>query len=557
MEKLLKPIRFTWNPIMLSFALLILTLLILAPLGLVFQLSFVQDQTFDWVKPLTALTQPNLLRTVGNSVMLGLWVVVVATFIALPVAFLTVKTSLHKARWLDIVLLIPFMTPPYINSMGWILFMQPRGYLSQLFPHLSGLSPYFFSFAGLVTVMSFHLFPFLYLVLKNTLLQIGANLEDAGAVGGGSFGYRLRRIILPLLISGYGAGALLVFVKTISEFGTPATFGRRIGFTVLTTEIHRYTSLWPINFGKAAILSSTLLGVCLLLWYLHQCLDQRFSFQLVGTKGSQIKIYAITSRGKLASYLYLAVIFTVAIGLPYFAIIATSLMKLKGYGLTAGNFTFEHYAAIFAWGSPGLKTLGSSLGLALATGCVAAALGVFLALTAANGQSVIHRGINFLSLLPNTVPGIVIIVGLVLFWNASWMPLKIYNTYWMVLLTYVVLFLPFTVQYVTVAYRRINPALFHAGSVCGGDSAYIFRRILFPLIVPGVLSGWVMTFIISIRELVASVMILPPGFENVARFIYAQFEQGNNSVGMAMAVITMLSSTLVLILLPNFTSNRK
>ncbi len=533
----------------LLLALLILAVLIVIPVGLVFQLSFYRQQTFDLLAPLKVLAQTSLLHTVGNSVWLGLWVVITATLIAGPVAFLTVKTPLQKARWLDVILLIPFMTPPFINSMGWILFMQPRGYLSQLFPFLSGLSPYFFSLGGLVLIMSLHLFPFLYLVIKNTLLQIGESFEDAGAVFGGGFWHRLRRIVLPLLVSGYGAGALLVFVKTISEFGTPATFGRRISFTVLTTEIHRYTSLWPIDFGKAAVLSSTLLGVCLLLWYLHEWSGRHFAFKLVGPKGSKIKIYRLGPLGTLAVSLYLTLILIIAIGIPYFSIIATSLMKLKGYGLTAGNFTLEHYGELLALGSPGLKALMLSLGLALATGCVTAGLGLFLALTGLSGNSRIHRSIDFLSLLPNTVPGIVMIVGLILFWNAPWMKLRIYNTYWMVLLSYVILFLPITVQYVGAAYRRIDPTLFQAGSICGGNARYVFRRILLPLILPGILSGWIMTFIISIRELVASMMILPPGFENAARFIYAQFEQGNNSVGMAMAVVTMLSSTVVLLII--------
>ncbi|MBS7728877.1 hypothetical protein KIN12_13350, partial [Vibrio cholerae] len=90
------------------------------------------------------------------------------------------------------------------------------------------------------------------------LLQIGSSKEEAAAVHGGSFFYRLRKIILPLLVSSYVMGALLIFVKTIAEFGTPATFGRRIGFHVLTSEIHKFISSWPIDFSSATALSSLL-----------------------------------------------------------------------------------------------------------------------------------------------------------------------------------------------------------------------------------------------------------------------------------------------------------
>ncbi len=231
-------------------------------------------------------------------------------------------------------------------------------------------------------------------------------------------------------------------------------------------------------------------------------------------------------------------------------------MKLRGYGISAGNFTLGHYRELLAWGSPGLSALGNSLSLALATACITAALGVFLALTVGDGRSRLRRAVDFISLLPNTVPSIVMIVGLILFWNSPWVGQKIYNTYWMVLLTYVVLFLPFTAQYVNASYRQISKTLFDAAGIGGGSPAYTFRRILLPLVLPGILSGWVMTFIISLRELVASLMILPPGMDNAARFIYGQFEQGSNSAGMAMAVVTMLSSTVALILIDRFIPGR-
>ncbi|KAF6614840.1 iron ABC transporter permease, partial [Paenibacillus sp. EKM208P] len=119
------------------------------------------------------------------------------------------------------------------------------------------------------------------------LVRIGGSLEEAGAVMGGGFLYRFRRIILPLLLSAYGMGALLIFVKTIAEFGTPATFGRRIGYEVMTSEIHKYISSWPIDFGKATSMASVLLTACLLMWYAQSVINRKFTYRLVGGKGSR------------------------------------------------------------------------------------------------------------------------------------------------------------------------------------------------------------------------------------------------------------------------------
>ncbi|UQZ81146.1 Sulfate transport system permease protein CysW [Paenibacillus konkukensis] len=248
----------------MTLALLLLAMLVVVPLFFILMTSVRTGEKLDLLAPLRAIAENELGEVFWNSIWLGLWVVAGATMLALPLAWILSRTELKRHGWLDIVLLIPFMTPPYIGSMGWILFMQTNGYLEQLLPAAAAVTPVFFSQVGMIAIMSFHLFPFLYLILRNALLQIGGGKEEAAAVHGGGFLYSFRRIVLPLLLSSYAMGALLIFVKTIAEFGTPATFGRKIGYYVLTSEIHKYISSWPIDFGKATALASVLLSTCLL-----------------------------------------------------------------------------------------------------------------------------------------------------------------------------------------------------------------------------------------------------------------------------------------------------
>ena len=144
-------------------------------------------------------------------------VVITATLIATPLAFLLTRTKYAKYKWLDIIFMIPFMTT----------------------------------------------------ILKNAILNIGNNLEESGATSGGGFFYRMKRITLPLLKENYAIAMLLVFVKTLSEYGTPATFGKKIGFYVFTTDIHRYATTSPIDFGKAASLSSVLVCICMVMWMIQ------------------------------------------------------------------------------------------------------------------------------------------------------------------------------------------------------------------------------------------------------------------------------------------------
>ena len=117
--------------------------------------------------------------------------------------------------------------------------------------------------------------------------------------------------------------------------------------------------------------------------------------------------------------------------------------------------------------------------------------------------------------------------------------------------------LPYTVQYVKSSLGQIDDSLMQAGSIFSGNYIYIFRKIILPLIIPGILAGWAMTFTISIRELVASLLVLPPSVETSATFIFAQFEQGEVSIGMAMAVVSVGLTTICLLLLQHMEQNEK
>lgn len=532
---------------LLAFAVLII--LIVIPLFQIFIQSVYRDGELRLTAPFELLADWNLLSVLLSTVWLGLCVIFGTTVLALPLAWVMTRTPLGKHRWLDIVFLIPFMTPPYIGSMGWILFMQKNGYLEQLFPSLADLTPIFFSFGGMVVIMSLHLFPFLYLLLRGALEGIGGSLEEAAAMQGASFFYRFRKVIAPLLLSPYMMGAMLIFVKTIAEFGTPATFGKRIGYQIMTSEIHKYISSWPIDFGKATTLASLLLTVCMVVWYVQSVVSRKFSYRLVGGKGIRKSSLATPAWAVGLSGAFVVLLLILAVGIPYFSIISASTMKLRGVGLAWDNFTLEFYKELLTFGTPSMDAIVNSFVLSLSASCLAVILGTWFALVIGRQNTKMKRTVDLLSLLPNTVPGIVMVVGLILFWNSPWMKIPLYNTYGMVILTYVVLFLPYTVQYVKSASSQIDSSLFQAGQIFGGKPAYILRRIMLPLILPGIISGWMMTFTISSRELVGSLLVLPPSVQTSATYIFAQFEQGQVSLGMAMAVVTVGITTCMLIII--------
>lgn len=545
MKKTIRPRR----ELLLAVLALLLVFLTVCPVVSIFAKAVIYDGRLDLYRTWQTLSQSENAQMIANSLLLGVLVVLLSTVIAAPLAYLFSRTKFAKYRVFDIIFMIPFMTPPYIASMGWILFMQKKGLLQQLIPAAAGSENVFFTLAGLVMVMSLHVFPFMLTILKNAMLNIPSSLEEAGAVFGAGFGARLRKVFLPLLSGNYAIGALLVFVKTLSEYGTPATLGKRIGFEVFTTEIHRHATVAPIDFGGSAALSSVLVGICLCMWFLQNYITTRKSYNLVSGKGSRRVEQKLSHSATAAAWGYIVLVLAVAVGIPYFSVISTSLINLRGYGLTPGNFTLAHYAELFTENTKGISALKNSIFLAVTSATICAVLGTLLVLAVRGSRSRLRKVVEAIGLLPEMLPGIVLVIGIMLFWNQIYHVLPLYNTMGIMVLAYVVLFLPYTVQYVTSSFTQISDSLIAAGRVFGGKPLYILRHITLPLISPGIATGWMMTFIIAFRELVTASLIAPPNTLVVSTYIMREFEQGSVSVGMAMAVLCVLFTTTALLAL--------
>jgi iron(III) transport system permease protein len=529
-------------------ALALLTALVAAPLAMVLIRALYPSGELAPAEALATITEGTNLRVVGNTVLLGALVCLGSTFFAAPLAFLMSKTDLRRHTWIDVAIIVPFMTPPYINSIAWIIFMRRRGYAEQLLGEsLAGVvQGAFFTPFGMAMVMSFNLFPFLYLLLRNSLDNIGASPEEAGAIHGGSFGYRMRRIVLPLLLSGYSMGILLVFIKSAGEFGTPITLGNRIGFIVLVSEIYQNTSIFPIDFGAAAALSAVLMSIGIGAWFFQQWfVARRNDRALSGRTGRPVAVPL--GRWRPLAWAFVALTFGLSIVIPYLTVFASAFTRLESAGVVPGNLTLLNFQVLFDPRSGAMAALGNSVRFAFAAATIASVIGIVVALIGARGRSRTARGADFLALAPDMVPAIVVVVGLIFFWNAVWQPIGIYNTSAMLVLTYVVLYVPFSVQNVKAVHGQLGESLFEAAAVCGGSWWFRTRRILLPLIAPGVIAGWIMAFSISMRELVGSLLVRPPDVQVLSTYIFGQFEQGDRSLGMALTIVGVFTTTAVLI----------
>ncbi|MBT9386318.1 iron ABC transporter permease [Pseudooceanicola sp. CBS1P-1] len=492
------------------------------------------------------LSDPALAVLLRNTLVLGLGTVAVSAALALPLAALRALFRVPCARVWDLLLLIPFMIPPYIAALSWILTLQPRGYLEQLSGvNLAGL---LFSVPGIILLMALNTFPVVYFILSRNFETIGARFSDVGRVCGAGPWRAFLRLTLPLATPGIAASLLLVFAMAIEEYGTPAALGRRIGFEVLVTGIENRVSEWPIDLPEAAGLSLVLVLLALAAFAVQRWLLARRDYRILGGKPQPFQKRPL-GRWRLPVLALFALVAGVATVLPLLAILAAALGRTISGGLRPDNLGLTNFAELLDLGSGGLRALSHSLSLGVATALLAGGLGAITAYAVARGAGRGRAALDALSLMPNALPGVVVGVGIILAWNQPWLPVSPYNTPLILLLAYTCLLLPQPVRYASAALQQQGDSLEAAARVCGAAPRTAFARIVLPLMTPSLITSMLLVFAVASRELVASLLVAPVGYETISVYIWRQFDQGSVGLGMAMALCTIAITTLIPMLL--------
>ncbi|MBX4659598.1 ABC transporter permease [Klebsiella michiganensis] len=486
----------------------------------------------------TLIADPQLPTMLGGTLWVACGVALMSVVIGLPLGVLRGLFTIPLPRLWDLLFLIPFLTPPYIAALSWMLMLQSHGYLQQL----TGwdLNDLLFSRIGIVLVMTLNIFPVVYFAVSRSLLASGQRLAIVARVHGASAWRAFWHITLPMLSPALAAGMLLAFTLAIEEYGVPAALGSRAGLVMLTVGIEKKLADWPVDLPGASLLSLLLIAVALLAWWLQKRLtgDKEVT-SVTGKPGenSGAELGWLT----LPAVLVMAGVGGLAVVMPGASMVLTSLMSTLSGGIHADNVTLRHFAALFAQQGDALSALATSLSLALASAGVVGLVGLLAAWLVAVQKMKGSAFVDALSLLPAALPGVVVGVGLILLWNQPFWPVSPYNTWFMLLLSYCCLLLPWPVRYVSSALRQLGNNLEPAARVHGATALQALRLIVLPLVFPALLAAMLMVFAVASRELVTSLLLAPAGTQTVSVFIWRQFEQGSAGEGMAMASLTLFT----------------
>lgn len=369
----------------------------------------------------TLIADPQLPTMLGSTLWVACGVALMSVVIGLPLGVVRGLFTIPLPRLWDLLFLIPFLTPPYIAALSWMLMLQSHGYLQQL----TGwdLNDLLFSRIGIVLVMTLNIFPVVYFAVSRSLLASGQRLAIVARVHGASAWRAFWHITLPMLSPALAAGMLLAFTLAIEEYGVPAALGSRAGLVMLTVGIEKKLADWPVDLPGASLLSLLLIAVALLAWWLQKRLTGDKEVTSVTGKpgensGAELGWLA------LPTVLVMAGVGGLAVVLPGASMVLTSLMSTLSGGIHVDNVTFRHFAALFAQQGDALSALATSLSLALASAGVVGLVGLLAAWLVVVQKIKGSAIVDALSLLPAALPGVVVGVGLILLWNQPFWPLS-------------------------------------------------------------------------------------------------------------------------------------
>ncbi|MBI4735620.1 MAG: iron ABC transporter permease [candidate division NC10 bacterium] len=402
---------------------------------------------------------------------------------------------------------------------------------------------------GIILVLALAHYPLAYFTVLASLERMDPALEEAARSSGASPARTARDVTLPLVAPAIGAGAILVFLRCMENFGIPAILGFPAKYFVLTTKI--YATILDFdrahNLGLAATLSLLLVAVAGGSIALQRRILGGRAYGLTRAVGQP----PIFSLGEWRRTVGIGVtVFLLATSVaPLLAILLTALTRAYGMPFGWSNLGLQNFHTLFFKVPVVWRAMGNSLVLAASAATFAVVLAILIAYVQVRTQVRGKGLLEALVILPFAVPGTVVALAMILAFLRPVLGLSLYNTIWIILVAYVARFLTLAVKPVAAAFTQVHVSLEEAARSSGASLSRSVRDITMPLIRPALVSGWFLAAVPAITELTLSVLLWSAGNETIGVMVFNMHEEGKVLLSSALAVVVMavaLTSNLLL-----------
>lgn len=539
---------FTPKLIIIAVAMALVGYLALVPLGYLLWGTFVgADGGFTLEHFGRAYSSQYGLGTLSyNTLIFTLGSAAIAIPLGTVLAYLNVRTNVPLKSLVFAASLVPLIIPGILHTIAWIFLASPRiGIINNAIAPIVG-EEFFdvFSLAGMALVEGLHVSPLVFLLMVAAFKSMDPSLEESALLSGAKRLTVFRRITLPLVKPGLAAATLIIVVNGMSSFEVPALLGIPNGTWVFTSRIWRVLSSYPADYGQAGAYALSLLAITSIGVFAQSRLSRRGQrFQTVTGKGFRPRPLEL-GPWKWPAMGFVVLYFFVAVILPLLVLFYISTQKFYSPPSweALGNMTLDNYRYI-AGHSQVVRAARNSfvLGIGSATGVMfmMAIIAWVVVRTKVPGRWLLDN----LSFLPLVVPGLVMGVALLFVYLRA--PIPVYGTIWILFIAYFTRYMPYGMRYASTSMYQIAGELEESAAVSGASWWQQFRRVTLPLLMPGLIAGWIYIVMVSVRELSSSILLYSPGNEVLSIVIWEQWENGQSNELAALGMVMILALVIL------------
>ncbi|MDR1828100.1 MAG: iron ABC transporter permease [Methylobacteriaceae bacterium] len=548
---------FGAGEVLLVISIAILVIVVVVPVALIFfNAMWVPGKGFNITDIVDVLSEPETYEALTNSIIIACGTTTMSTIVGTFFAWLVTRTDIPYKSFMKMLFLVPFMLPSFIGALAWKMLLNERiGYINNWLRSLYDVigiadGPVFniYSFHGIMMVETMYLFPFVFIQVSGALERMDPTLEESARISGASLFTITRKITIPLVLPSILSGALLIMLYSMAHFGTVAVLGVQVGIINIPYLIYQHIHQSAGSF--AAIRTGTVLAAVLvvtaaiIMWTQNKILS-RGRYQIIG--GKSFRPVEVKLRGlRIPLFVFSIAYIGFTIALPTITIFLVGGLKTYGLPLVLENMTWDNYHRALFVNPQTQRAIWNSVSLGLSAAVITMFAGVIISYVIVK-MKVRGKGIlEFLGMLPFSVPGSVIALGVILAWGGghtipfTGIQINLYNTVWIILVAYIARYMALSLRANSAALEQVHDSLIEAARACGAGMAQSLRDVVLPLVRPGMIAAFFLIFLPALRELTVSVMLYGTNTRTIGVEIYVLNEDGATVESAALAGIALL-----------------
>ena len=482
-----------------------LLLFLVLPVAQVFYAAFVNADGSLTIGHFSAFFAQSLMREAFfNSLYVAVMSTVFAALIAVPLAYFTVRFQFRGALLIQTLGVLPLIMPPFVGAVALQLIFGRSGSINLLLgEHFGFTLPIMEGLNGVIFVESIHYFPFILMNLTVALRNIDGAMEEA-AQNLGARGWRLFwRVIFPLSLPGFVAGASLVFVKVFDDLGTPLVLGTT---NMLAPQAYLRITQVGLEDPLGYVISVIMIVFSILAMVMAARMLKGKEYSTLQKGGASIQRRTLTRWGSILAYGWIGVVLLLTLS-PHLGVLLLSFAKVWSYAPLPDAYTLEHYSTVFQDSSGMIKNTLLYCGLAAGIDVI---LGTTIAYLMLRSSLPARQWLDWIATAALAVPGIVLAIGYLRLFKGVMVPgtEELFTGTWvLIMIAYAVRRLPYALRSCVAALQQVHVSLEEAAESVGANKMSTVRRIVVPLMAGGILAGFVTSFITAAVELSATILL--------------------------------------------------